>query len=70
MSCHGGLCNWVNVFKEDYKIQSGNTNLYKNKNQVLMRHFEIPNLCFLTEFVEPSLMKIVSQDSYSPLMSP
>ena len=43
---------------------------YKNANQVLMRHFEIPNLCFLTEFVEPSLMKRVSPDSYSPLMSP
>ena len=44
--------------------------LYKNTYRVLMRNYEIPKHCCLTEFIEPSSMKIVSPDFYPLPMSP
>ena len=30
MGYHGGLCNWVCDFKEDYEIQTGNIKTLQN----------------------------------------
>ena len=70
MGYHGGLCNLDYIFNEDYEIQTENTKTLQNTYRVLMRNYEIPNLCCLTEIIEPSSIKIVSPDFYLLPMSP